>query len=579
MFRKLRSIAALGPDRAGNIGIMAAASTAIVIGAMALGVDYGHLTLERRSLQDTSDLAAIVAASSIDQAEPAVLSFYKLNGKRLGIMRDGKLITSEGEFPATALSSMEDIDGYSVLTKGRYTADLSIPVENRFVAGAMPYDAVSVTTTSAGELFFAKAISTEPQIAVKSLASQQRTAAFSVGSRLASLNGGILNQVLGALLGTNVTLSVMDYNALLDADVELFSFTQALATELKLTGVTYEELLQSEISLGSYLSALASAGGGSPSASAILSGLSRALGTTQANIPLEKILSLEPYKALTVGKATGLTAKVSAFELLNAAAAVANGGKQVALDLGATVPGLASVKVDLAVGEPPVGTPFLAVGEKGTIVRTAQTRVKITASVSGLSALAGTKISVPIYVEVANAEAALSDIICQGGDPSNAIVKVKAVPGVAEIAIGNVDAAAFNHFASPPRVTKATIVDTALLKVAALGHAYASNISPDTLAFSPQDIRDGEIQSVSTRDTLTTLTTTLLGNLEVDIKVLILTLGTPKAVQIALADTLATLTKPLDVVLYNTLLTLGIRIGEADVRVTGVTCRRPVLVQ
>jgi uncharacterized membrane protein len=135
---------------------------------------------------------------------------------------------------------------------------------------------------------------------------------------------------------------------------------------------------------------------------------------------------------------------------------------------------------------------------------------------------------------------------------------------------------AFNHLASDPRVTKATIVDTTLVKIAALGHAYATNISTDTLTFSPQDIRDGEVKSVSTRDTLTA---SMIGNLELDIKILLLTLGTPASVKSALTSTLSTVTTPLDSVLYNTLLMLGIRIGEADVRVTGVNCRRSVLVQ
>ena len=561
MFRHLALPAALKRDRSGNVGIMAAASTALFVGVLALGVDYGHLTLERRALQQTSDLAAIVAASDIDRAEGAVLNFFEMNGKRLAVLRGGKLVTSGGEYPADMFGSLEGIDGYATLTKGRYTADPSTPVGTRFVAGAMPYDAVSVTTSATGELFFAKTFAAEPTIAVRSIASQQRTAAFSVGSRLASLNGGLLNKVLGTLLGTDLSLSVMDYRALLEADVDVFSFSEALATELRLTGVTYDELLQTEISLGKFINALSASDGVSPSASALLSSISRALGTVQADIPLAKVLSLEPYKALKVGETNGLAAKVSAFELINAAAAVANGGKQVSVDLGATVPGLAALTLDLAIGEPPAGTPFLAVGETGSIVRTAQTRVRITATVDG------------------NAEAALSAIACQGGDASNATVKVAAVPGVAEIALGEVDMSAFNHFASPPRVSKAMIVDSALIKVAALGHAHASNMSADSLAFSPQDIREGKVRSVSTRDTLTSLTTTLIGNLELDIKLLMLVLGTPSSVKSALAGTLATITQPLDTVLYNTLLTLGIRIGEADVRVTGVNCRRPVLVQ
>ncbi|XAZ25429.1 hypothetical protein LVY75_20025 [Sinorhizobium sp. B11] len=57
-------------------------------------------------------------------------------------------------------------------------------------------------------------------------------------------------------------------------------------------------------------------------------------------------------------------------------------------------------------------------------------------------------------------------------------------------------------------------------------------------------------------------------------------IGLPKAViQGAVADTLTGLAKPLDELLVNTLTLLGVKIGEADVRVTDVHCEQSVLVQ
>jgi uncharacterized membrane protein len=38
-------------------------------------------------------------------------------------------------------------------------------------------------------------------------------------------------------------------------------------------------------------------------------------------------------------------------------------------------------------------------------------------------------------------------------------------------------------------------------------------------------------------------------------------------------------TAPVDQLLYNVLLVLGVKIGEADVRVTDVRCQQPALVQ
>ena len=47
----------------------------------------------------------------------------------------------------------------------------------------------------------------------------------------------------------------------------------------------------------------------------------------------------------------------------------------------------------------------------------------------------------------------------------------------------------------------------------------------------------------------------------------------------AFSATLGAVTPTVDELLYNLLLVVGVRVGEADVRVTGVECRRPVLVQ
>lgn len=78
---------------------------------------------------------------------------------------------------------------------------------------------------------------------------------------------------------------------------------------------------------------------------------------------------------------------------------------------------------------------------------------------------------------------------------------------------------------------------------------------------------------------MTSTTRTLLQNLDLDIQLLFLTLGTPKTVTSALASTLGGVTPAIDDLLYNLLLVAGVRIGEADIRVTGVSCQRPALVQ
>lgn len=566
-------------DKAGNIAISAAITMPLVVVSLALGVDYGHLTLQQRQLQNTADLAAIAAAGRLADPEKAALDYFILNNQDFAVRTQSGLLTADGEVPFDETSVYEDYGAYAELTKGRYVPNPSQPVEARFQAGATPTDAIRVTMRQKGQIFFAGSFTEAPKLGATGTASADKLAAFSIGSRLASLNEGIVNALLGKLLGTTISLKAMDYQALVDADVNLLHVLDTLAIDLGVTAGTYSDLLETEITYGQFLGALGKATGLTPSVRTILNTLEKTLNRTQVKLKLEEILALGPLSENLIGQGNGLAVTTSVMDVISAAAVAGSGGKQIAVDLGATIPGLASVTLDIAIGEPPVGTPPTAVGAPGTIVRTAQTRVSLHVVVDGVAAIAGLKIDVPLYLEVAHAEGRLADIRCGGGSRSNGSVDVEVVPGVAAIGLGNVNQAAFENFGTTPRVTQANILTSTLIKISGKADINAGNLAKKTLTFSPSDIASGKIRSVSTKDTLTSLVTSLLKRLELEIKLGPLAIGTPTLIQAALADTLAVATKPLDTVLYNILLTLGVRIGEADVRVGGVACRNPVLVQ
>lgn len=583
---------ALGKRRDGSVAVSTALVMPVILAAAILGVDFGYLTLQKRELQSLADLAAITAASNIDDAENQLLEYFALNGQNIGILTATGLKTKTpqtngagggktGVTPVSAdnLSIFDTVDGYARFVLGRYAADPDVRPELRFTASASASDAVKVTVTKKTDLLLAAGFFTAPVISAEGTAAVRKVAGFSIGSRLASLDGGILNALLGGLLGTSLSLKAMDYEQLAKVDLELLSFLDALNIRLGLKALTYEDLLETDIGLGSLIDQLGKANGVGAVASGALNTIAKALNKTKLSIRLEEILALGPLSERPVGSADNLTVKASLLDIVSAAAVAANGGKQVGVDLGANLPGLAGVSLTIAIGEPPVGTPSVAVGAPGAIVRTAQTRVALNVSVTGLSAILGLKVNVPLYVEVANAEAQLAEIRCLGGSPDNASVKVNAVPGVAEIALGNVDTSAFINFGTKPRVTKAVLVDSLLLRAQALAHVTSGNLSKTALTFSPSDIASGKVRSVSTRDTLTSLVQSLLKNLDLEVNILFITLGTPTAVTAALADTLSLVTAPVDTLLYNLLLLLGVKIGEADVRVTGVSCQQPVLVQ
>lgn len=564
-------------ERDGNIGTLAAISLPLIIFSLALGVDYGYLTVQQRQLQAAADLAAIAAAANVAEAEKSAATYFALNTLPVSVTgKDGTTIPAV----ITALNSSAT-PATALVERGRYTADPDIAPEERFKPAGADADAARVTLTRPSDLFVAAVFTpTSPMLSATGSAARSKTAAFSIGTRLASLNDGILNALLGKLLGTNLSLNVMDYRALVDADIAVHPFLKAVATTLNLTAGTYEEVLNAGITMPQLLASMRAVEGLSGPVRSALRLVEQATAGSKVKLPLSRILNLDPKKGLAVATGGDWKMSINALQMITAAAALANGKNQVALDVGAVVPGLAAVKVNLAIGEPPVETPSHRLGAPGSAVRSAQTRLSVEVSIDGLAALAGLRIKLPLYVEVAAAEAKLSDIRCYGGSLGNANVAIDAVPGVAEIAIGKVDPSVLSDFSDDARVTKARIVDSALLSIDAIAHVEAKNLSKTRLTYTPAEIAAGTMKSVSTRNTLTSAVRSLFGNLdaEINIKLLGLPIGIP-GIASALGNTLGAVTPAIDELLYNLLLLAGVRIGEADIRVTGVSCQRPVLVQ
>lgn len=574
--RRISKISQILRDRSGNVAIMAGITAPLMMSVLALGVDYGSLTLQKRQLQNTADLAALSAASA-SNVERAVFQYFQLNNKNIGVKTASGILTDTGTTPFDPTTVFSSRDGYAEVVKGRYVADPNVGVGQRFVENATPSNAVKVNIFEKGRIYFASTFTTAPTISAVGTAAAQRVAAFSVGSRLASLNNGLLNNLLGGLLGTTISLNLVDYQALVAADVNALKIIDALAFDLNLTVATYRDVLKTEITYGKFISALLKATGTRPTVTAALKSIEKTLNKTTVKLRLEQVLALDSILDKQIGNAENLNVEAGVFDLITAAATAANGGKQVSVDTGVTVPGLASTKITLAIGEPPVGTPSLSLGSPGAVVRTAQTRLSIDTKVDGLKALLGLSVNIPLYVEVANAEAKLTDIRCSTS--GTAAVDVDVVPGIAEISLGNVDTTAFNNFGRDPRVTKAAIVDSLVLKINGIAHVDSANMTKTKLTFQQSDITQATVKSVSTSSATTSLLKSLLKNLDVDISVLFLTIGSPTLVQAALAETLSVATVPIDALLYNTLMLLGIKIGEADVRVTDVRCAHPALVQ
>lgn len=565
-------------DRRGNIAISTALCLPLIISALALGVDYGYLTLQQRELQTTADLSAISAASTPTNPESAVMSYIALNNRNIAVLKNGQLLSKGAPVAFNAATVFDKFEAYAEITKGHFQQDSKIAIASRFQANTAPYDAVRITLHQKGGLFFGGNIVEAPRLSASGVATVDKMAAFSVGSRLASLNNGVINSLLGKLLGTTISLSAMDYQSLANANVDVLKILDKMAIKLNLTAGTYDDVLKTDIGFGAFLNAITQTTGISPAVSSILKTLEKTLDKSKLTIKLKDVVSVGPLGTKPIGQTEGMAIQTDLFELISAGANVANGSKQVDLDLGATIPGLASVSLSVAVGQPPVGTSSLAVAKVGGVVRTAQTRVALTAAVDGITGLLGIRLKIPLYLEVAHGEATIASITCSSGS-SGPTVNIDAIPGVLELSLGDVDKSAFANFGADPKVTKAKLVAIPAIAINALAYANATNMKVDHLSFSPADIAAQKVRTASSQNTVSTLMNSLIKDLRLEVDLLGIRVAVPPAILGGLADTLRLVTVPLDQILYSVLSTLGIKVGEIDVRVGGASCHNPVLVQ
>lgn len=545
-------------DQRGNIAIMAAGGMILAVCCAALGVDIGTIAADRRKTQSAADLAAIVAASNLNNATSAAQSALTKN-----------------DLPASALSSVE---------LGTYTADSAVALQNRFVTPATgTANAARVTVQTNTPLYFSHFFTGSNNFTIKTTATAATTAigSFSIGSRLASLNGGLLNSVLGAMLGTSLSLSVMDYNALLGARIDAFAFLSALATRVNLTGVTYDTLLKSNIKVGDILAAALStqqAANGGGTATTALSLVSQAALSLTTKFNPGMLIDAGPYSNLQVGVKPKTGVLVSVYDLLQATAGIANGTNQIATSVNLGLPGIASVSLTATIGERPIGSSWVAVGTQGVSVHTAQTRVLLQIALIGSGS--ASVVNLPVYIEVGSGTATLNKVSCGYPNIATSSVTLGVTPGIVDAWIGNVSMADFKNTATKPNPGVATLVSVPplnLVSVTGRAHAGMGNTTPVSVSFSYADITAQTKKTVNTTNFTSSLIGSLLGDLQLSVNVLGLGVPIPGLGPLV-TSIISGATSSIDQLLAATLATLGVGIGQADVWVSGIRCDGAVLV-
>lgn len=539
--------------REGGVAAITAGGLVAFVCAAALAVDWGSYFVAKRNLQAMADMAALAAAQNTQDAERAV---------------------------RVALADHDLPQAQAIVQVGRYVADPALPPSERFSPSSVGANAARVHLQIETPVFLGRVFSQGDSVTLTAVAVARRSdqAAFSVGSRLLALRGGLANALLGALLGARISLTAVDYDSLLGAEVGLLGFLDALASEIGLEAGTYEELLATEVAPPALLRALAAAA--DPGARAALTRLAADASRSRALIPMSSLIAVAPGENIGVTAIRGLGVSVSALDAVFAVAQVANGERQVAVDIGAQVPGVADAQLVLLVGERPVGSGWINVGSAATRVQTAQVRLKLNVRV-GVSRLL--EANVPVYVQVASAEAELAGIACPWSDPAQTRVSVDVRPSVVEAWIGRMTPSYLSSMTEPFRVSEARIVNAAgLVSVDASSSVRAGALRERTLVFDARDIDDGRVRTVASDAIAQTLVSSLVGDLNLRVSLLggLLSLGLDEnGVKRALTTALTPVGASLDVVLGEVTSLLGLSIGEADVKVGGVWCGRSVLVQ
>lgn len=546
MTRLRSALSRLRSDTHGGIAIMSGALFSVAIVCAAFAVDLGSMYLEKRRTQGIVDLAAMAAAGDIGRARAAAEATFNANHVSL---------------------SGADLE----VELGHYKPEVSTAIGARFQVGVQPLNAARVTLRRPVNIFFAKVFMSDCcSVRVTALAANAQVATFSLGSRLAALRDGVVNQLLGGLLGGNITLTAVDYNSIASANVGLFQFGQALATQLNINAVTYKDVLDANVTVGDVIKALASVAPDSATR-ASLNSLAAQSSASFVRVPMSQVLSYGPLENQKLSEALNFPdPRLNIMDLVTAAATISGNGRLISLDLGASIPGLAKLTLDVAIGDPVQQSPWAGVGEVGATVNTAQIRVRLVAEVGGQGLLAATRVRLPIYIDGAYATGRLANIACAADGTGS--VSVAARPGIVAAHIGEVtnwDLSSFNPHVSP---AKATIVDLALIKVKGRASVDVTNTSESTVTFSQTEINNLTVKRVSTKNIAETLVSSLLSRLSLELGPL-----TVPAVDPLVRNILTGVAAPLDQVVYTLLSTLGIRLGEVDVRVHGVRCRNSVL--
>lgn len=581
----------------GAVALMVALFLTVLLAFLAVGIDLGSLYFQQKTLQTKADMTAISAA---------------LN---LGSDPDNKA-------QATVIGNGLDAAALSQLNYGRYVYDRTVPASDRFEVRSLSetdVNATEVLLRARAPLFFSQTFVSgdSTPLAASATAARFDFASFSLGSRLLSLNEGLLNAMLSEALGSTVSLSVLDYQSLADTDVDLLTFTDALEIRAGLTALDYSDILNSDVELGDIAGALLDTG--------LVSGPTTALTTvtnsvTAPVVNMSKLIEIGGNNIVLQLEDRLGEISVSALDLLMTSVEIINADHYIETHLDLGVPNVLGAELDLIVGERESHSGWITLDEKGATLHTAQVRMKLELDLSptllsGLGAgVSVLSLKIPLYLEIASATVTLFDLYCDAQQEDDIVAvfdtgfnPLSGPPGthVLEAFIGTIDDDTFNDVNTPLNPDTLSPVNFLDLKLSLVlitidlftlqlkSHA-ATGISTQpqtdflaseigmTKTFGSGSLLESTVSSLlapeSTEISISSQSQSLIGGLIALLLAPVVALV--NSVLNVLPDLLQTsLLAPIDAAIDAVLELLGIGIGEADLTLEGVACGKVVLVR
>ncbi len=541
-----------------------------VLGAL----DVGNAFFARRSLQRIADLAALAGAQTMDADCTAPTATARANAAANG-------------FSATAAGQSLTI----VCGRWDTGSNASPSYFASAGAGGSPWNAVQVRAQRSVPYFF---LGTSRQIGATATAQATNLGAFTIGTSLAQLQGGLINGLLNGLLGANLDLSLVSYQSLAGARIKIGDLMAVLGVD------TVDALLATQVDAAqlanlmlSALSRTSVADANLQSDLATLQTIATSSMSTSVKFPLGSSDATPGLLALNLANTqSAVGATISPFDALVVAAEIAKAG-QAPTDIAAGLAlGTLQATLKVQVLQPPV----LAVGEAGmdpvtqtwrTQARSAQVRLYLDIGLGSvtLPAVGTVAANLPLSLEVAPGQAWLEATHCATSAAASDST-IGATPGLANLCVG--DAPANLSASHPFSCTRpATLIQVSSL-IAVKANAAIPAVVPaqdsatltfDGVAGNADDYQSADSNALGSvlANALSGLSATLAQPGALSVTLLGGALGLPlspvvSALVAFLGPALALATGDLDAALDPLLQLLGVQVGVATVHDLSLTC-------